>query len=412
MRIRNKFAASIVFPISATLVMGFISAAEPAAAGINPALPDKTIAGTVTADGKPISGALVRVSLWPSEAALRKLKFGERVNILSLPAGRTNVSGQYGIDIPWGSLPFGYVASNGVADVELSATDGTQVVRWNVPLLDGGVRVGSIATKSILSGSRRSTDIISFDLGLHSGVGDRNALAVAPLSLKQRTPQGFARVAADHIRRPSGLQAAAVNAGCTVTAGTLLPNLKEQWGRIFAPSWMPTDVTETNSSSHTLGVGTQSSSGVWSVTGTANITAVSSGSVSQSGLWNEYLFNRLIYRDYNNACTGGVKYVTRKPYDTSAKLTDQGAHIIAMPSSWTTCQTRSAGWGFTKSNSQNITLASGMNIGALSVSAQAGWDASTSITWGRIPTGKTAQECGSSLLGPESAQSAEMGLKA
>ena len=87
-----------------------------------------------------------------------------------------------------------------------------------------------------------------------------------------------------------------------------------------------------------------------------------------------------------------------------------------MPTSWAAnpstnpCYKRGAGWYYTKLNATNITFSGGVNLGALTVSSQAGWDSSTSITWGKIPAGMTALECGSGPGGPESSQSAEMGL--
>ena len=416
MRIRKKYAASLVLPISATLVMSFISAAQPADAGASPSLPHKTIAGAVTKDGRPLRGASVEVSIWPSEESLRKLKKGDRVNFWTLPVAFTDSSGRYGVDIPWGALPADYIDASGGADIQISANDGIQSLHWQTPLSDPVTQTR--AMKSMKSKVRHSpnSDVVRFDLGRQPGVGDQNALISNPLTLVQKTPQGLAHVASQKVFRETGFHRTGVAQGCVTSAGNFIYNVQEKWGRIFSPAAIPTDVTETNASSHTLGVGFQNTAKVWSATGTTSMTVTSSGSGGYTGLWNEYLYNRLNYRDYPCTFQNGTTQVTRRVYDTSGKVTDTGGWAGAMPTSWAAnpstnpCYKRGAGWYYTKLNATNTTFSGGVNLGPLTVSSQAGWDSSTSIKWGTIPAGMTALECGSGPGGPESSQSAEMGL--
>lgn len=125
-----------------------------------------------------------------------------------------------------------------------------------------------------------------------------------------------------------------------------------------------------------------------------------SDSATMTGWKDSYIYNRVNYRDYTYSCLEGTT-TERRPDSMFALLTDNG---YAGHPAWTTCQSYSPGL-FTRNAGTNDTYAAGVNVGPISVSAQAGWSSDVSLAW---YLHAPSRYCGSTPKGPVASPRAEM----
>jgi hypothetical protein len=144
----------------------------------------------------------------------------------------------------------------------------------------------------------------------------------------------------------------------------------------------PAVVTQGRASTHTLGVGVGSSfSGSpvkWHAAGTETVSR--SIQESQSGIVQKWVWNLVNYQDSHTRCSDGrghtTRYVTRSPIGINtafSRFTVAGSRPLLTQH----CQRRKRGYDMTKNTARNETVAGGVDIGPINVSAQSGWNEGT-----------------------------------
>ena len=295
---------------------------------------------------------------------LAGLKQGATVPMLALPGTVTNSQGIYHVQVPWDSLPAKYFDSLGGVDLTLSADNGKPAADWELPALPptGSIQIASSSQSShrfvspTTAVPGKSAARIDFELGTHPKVYDARSATLKTIA------------------KMSGIG---------------------KDGRISI-STVPSRRSRANSdgNAHTLGIAYKAGTGDWTQNGTNTLSESSS----------TMLGNRVNLRDFETSCGGAPAVNVRKAISTFAQLSDfKFAPHPSYPEA--NCSPIYHSGTFYKSSGKNSTYSAGLDAGPISVSAQAGWNSDTKLTW---KVNKPSRFCGSTSSGPAASPRAEM----
>jgi len=410
-----------------------------------------TITGVVTADGVPIKDGTVTVFVQPNLDALHRASAGTRFYPTRVAAGTTDASGRFGVT-PSG-FPLNSIEADGTANFIAAVSDGHSTIRWSFGLdvsmqLGPSPQVSSSTAQSALASKMHRTIDLRIDLGKNSGVDETDNPAVnwygsvaAPAGAASAEPAAagpFGRAApaltpAGLIRTPAIERTTTSSLAPTVSSvtapadygpkGTTLcftqatSTYKYAVTEGFASAWSWTGAkvsfTEDNSSTHTLGVAFQDSTGGWSASGSYQWTESSGSGGTVPGLWDNWVENEVNYRMYNeywsNYCLGEpTEYLTHlwQPDSTSVLLYPILGWSHSIHPNWSGhsgCGVYSGG-NMYKQSGTDTTQSAGVGFGPISLSAQAGWN--SNIKEDFIFT-QSSQLCGSTNSGWVSSPEAE-----
>jgi hypothetical protein len=383
----KRFAALAVLPL-VPLTLAVASPSHATASQLDIAR------GVVASNGSPIAGATVHSFIWPNSKTLAGLADGAQVPTFALPSATTTSAGQYFVPMSSpGSIPAMYKEpGSGAVSVETDVISGGSQMVVSDSEVYNSVQGAWLDAETSLPVPSTSGTAVDFGTGTMttpsiSATGDpttdTQVSSVAPYSASQ-----------------DAAIPAVGGGGCVWNASTWHYGRPEHFTDVNAWHGGLGRITESTNSSHTLGVGATSDS--WnhmSANGTATISLSKGVSVSQGGLNDQALYNKVNDRDFNLYCSG-AGYTgdgRRRPVSTYSMLDGSLQHSITHTFYYSSCQGLKAGATFHTTNAKQHTFSNGFDIGPFNVSAQAGFGSSVDEEFVGTVTGFV---CGSSQGGP------------
>lgn len=330
--------------------------------------------GVVTSNGATVSGATVHAYLWPDGDTLESLPDGAQVPVYVLTATTTDSLGRYFVPMASpGAIPAMYKESSGAVSVEVDViAGGRYMVTTGSAIYNSGAGVWQDAETgtAVTSGSGESLDFGAGTVQNTSFVppGDEGADAIASGTLSYQ-----------------GDPAAAAAGTCTWSASTMHYGRPEHFMNVNSWAYAKGTVTEGASSSHTLGIGITADGFSTITAGTTVTLSLSSSSgnvVSQGGLVNQAVYNKVNVRDFRLVCPlGPTGDGRRRPVSTYSFLDGTLQHKISHTNYFSSFQGMKPGGSWSTTNAHAATLGHGFDLGPISVSAQSGFSASTDLTF-------------------------------
>lgn len=327
-------------------------------------------------DTKPATGAKVFVQAWPAPSVLQGLSKGSRVPMLDLGTVTVDNNGEFSVQ-PVKEISTRYLDHGSVA-LEIVVTQGAKLASWTASATTRGGNIWS-----------EKADLL-IDLGLQPGVEDLND---PPSSwdwggkAPQLTRRGLIPTSLSKVTPAQAL--APLSGGCYTTDTGVRTDPNEHYMNAYALfSHATITVSESTNSTHHLGIGYQDSYKHWSQNGSIAFTEVRSGSGTYSGLYDDMVYNKVHYEDYFT--TAPCSYTKRRPIATDAFFSQ--FQYQGHPQ-WTHCQLYYHGT-YVKAQGTDVTFSGGVGLGPIAVSAQSGWNTSTSEEFDVID-GQPAELCGS-----------------
>ncbi len=412
--------AALVLPLMGS---GTANAAPAARSVVSNAGAPVVVTGTVTNGGAPVPGALVRLTAWPKVSVLAAAHAGVAVSLLQAGSAVTGADGAYALTLDPASVPPEYVDDVGDINLTLRAETASYEMQWTFGVVQDNTSVTTAGVASALraAGSRSSAPLhgkwigvgeardalphLDLELGAHPSVRDANASGAWVKRATGRAKVTSTQRAADRAlvkRMTRGVLAAPASATvCTSVPGAFHNNLSEFFAHAYGWSGAKPEVTETVSSTHSLGIGLQVGSGAWQVSGDESVQTHTDAGGDLTYPSSTAVFNRVNYRDYSTSCGGLVQHtkVAVSFYD----LLNESDQENITPPRWS-CDTYHTSGLWHKSTGKNTRFAGVIDIGPINVDAQAGWTTNTELSW--TITSKSWM-CGSTTSGWASSPEAE-----
>jgi len=361
--------------------------------------------GRVLDAGQDLRGAKVTVFAVPDAKAINQ---AGSLRMMPLDQTRTGRSGAFTLKADLAALDAPYVDTAGGIDLSVMVSDRTRSITWERTVFP------------------RKADVPRFTFDLGRGTAEEAGNSPRTWVTNKGTRFGPARAyraSQTGVTRPLvGIQRYArtyFNAGPaerqlllrplskasllspTVAAreecgyyywgGLYKTNRKEKYLNVYSEAGIPVTLKQgaSGSTSHTMGVAVELN-GNWSTSGTT--TESYNQSVTQNGVINSSVGNRVNYRQQFQMCFPGSKWKQYSMYDW---LTDfaQVAHV----NTGNNCSPKSAGSDWNTGSAKNVTYGAGVDLPAINVSAQSGYGSSQDMTFKFNVAGKI---CGNNSQGP------------
>lgn len=214
------------------------------------------------------------------------------------------------------------------------------------------------------------------------------------------TPSELLKTPKSAVTQPVQTAMSAVSDAATVPmvgcSGYWTENWKYGVSEAFANTWSWTGALvtfyESISTSHTLGIVAQSTSGSLTQGGTMNFSISGGSARTAPGLWDNQVNNQVNYRQQFLSCVPGWTWY---PVSTASLLYPILGWSHSLHPIWTTCAVYANGTA-EKSSGTNVTMGTGVSFPGLSVSAQSGWTTSVKET---LNFAQNSRLCGSTSQG-------------
>ncbi|MET8141278.1 DNRLRE domain-containing protein [Sphaerisporangium sp. NPDC005288] len=409
-------------------------------------IPESAVTGVAAIDGQPVPGADVVATAWPREEILDGLADGAKVPTQAIGVAKADSQGRFIIDVDPDALPADYVADDGSVDVQLAIADATREVRWNytatrpvgavatamTALADVVVPLWSTAPADVSENSGPAT--LSVDLGSSPRVAENRA--DSPAAWIDPGPEGEeidpdtevqpdpdpetepewqddslgvdagARASAVAVEDRSdvftmaaaqyGMAAASAARLCFTEARARHSGLQERFMEAHGWSGAKAKVTQQYGVDHQLGMGFKDTAGRWSAGGSRKVDLTASA--ERGGLTSVWVYNKVNYRDYTHVCTSVTTVIgptERRPTGVHSLLTKFTKAKPVIFKDTRKCTTYTGGT-YTKTRGKNATVSGGVDLGVVNVSAQSGFNSSSSISW---TVTKKTRLCGNTIDG-------------
>jgi predicted RecA/RadA family phage recombinase len=347
-----------------TLLIGAVFALSlPGASLAAQPLVAHSVFGLITSNGRPVSGVGVVVRAVPSTATLHAAPAGVSIVLPVVGNARTDAAGRFGLDP---SVPASFVGPDGSVSLEITAQNGGQTLDWTFPIWPRNK-----FSSQLLASTNPSTPGrvgLAFEFGASSGVRSFAAPAT--------TGDAIASVAESAwVAQP----AVTPSDGANPLVCSIIPSNNFQYGRdeTFANVWSwsgaQVDFTEDFGTSHTLGIGGQ---GATIIQEGVTVLNEDSTSAVKSGLYDNEIHNAVNYREFAGSCWSPAN---RWYPDSSNAFFSKvlGWPVSAHPTNYVACHQYS-NTTYTKETGTNTTVSAGVSLQGGYVSAQAGWNSSSS----------------------------------
>ncbi|MGI5227124.1 hypothetical protein [Actinoallomurus sp. CA-142502] len=350
---------------------------------------DPTTTGLVTRSGEPLAHADIVAQAWPNRSELDKIIHeGGKVALPTVAVTRTDTSGHFSFRLPDG-IDSRYVGDDGKVDLRIVASDSKNAVTWQYTATHGasssaarsGHRVWSTA-KSDAGGDARPADL-RFDLSPSSP--QAYDATDDPAEWVTNSGTKLTRSAASHARSTVLLPHTSVRSStsnaepCVLEPSTLYTQNPERFAVVSAWSGAKGTVYQSQSVSHTLGIGIQvdGQSGAWTQNGTESINLTQGSGATLPGVADATVGNEVNYRYYRGTlnCVN-TSYVEPESTYAFLSIAERHAHV-----SYTACAAAFHGATYWKDTAKNVTYGAGLELGWMSLSAQSGWTSDTKIEW-------------------------------
>ncbi|GAA2105433.1 hypothetical protein [Actinomadura alba] len=343
--------------------------------------------GMVANDGTAIGHASVVAVAWPRPEVLATAAKGATFTLPVVARTKTDAAGRFTLRLDETSLPARFRGTGGQVDIEMIAADSVREVHWRQTVTPSG----AANVQSVAGPSGTVPASFTFDLGRRPSVLEGSAAGSGTNTLAAAhadsggAAKSYATAAA---RRPCG-------SPLSVTMGPRHNGLREKFMKVLAWSGAKATVEQTTSSTHQLGVGAKYSGENWSASGKVSVQTRIEGGASTDNVADAYVWNKVNYRDIIVKCiapSGGWTRTDRTP----TGFNDLNADFTRAPhTNLRFCATKLPG-KYWKTRGRNTTFETGVDMGPISVSAQAGFDSNTKLQY--VVTRKS-KLCGNSSAG-------------
>ncbi|MGW4642206.1 DNRLRE domain-containing protein [Sphaerisporangium sp. NPDC004334] len=407
-------------------------------------IPESAVTGLAAIDGQAVPGADVVANAWPREEILDGLADGAEVPLHTIGVAKADSAGRFIIDVDPDALPADYVADDGSVDVQLAIADATREVRWHYTATRpaatpaGGVSTASAtviplwstAPADVAENSGPAT--LAIDLGGNARVAENRADTPAewidpgpegeeidPDTEIQPDPDPSTEPEwqDDSLGAAAGAQASAVAveprsdvfttaaaqygmaaaaAGCITEARAKFTGRQERFMEAHGWSGAKAKINQSHGVDHQLGIGFKNTAGQWSGGGSLKVDLAASA--ERGGLISVWAYNKVNYRDYTRVCYHGTKITgptERRPIGVHSLLSKFTKAKPVIFRDTRKCTSYSGGT-YTKTRGKNATVSGGVDLGVVNVTAQSGFNSSSSISW---TVSKKSWLCGNTSYG-------------
>jgi hypothetical protein len=380
---RNLARRSIAIAATAATACGLaVVTASPSEAA--PVASGAVLSGRVLSAGRAVSRADVTLVAWPNAHTLGTLANGARVPLATISTAVTDANGRYSLSPDVAGLGAAYREPDGTVNVEVDASSTTAAQTYNVSI----AAPSSVAsTNDMIAVASSRPEQVSFDL---SDQTVTTAMNGAPAMTKQVAAARHAAVPSAKISMGSaaGMQPDGGGVNCTSWASTYYPARQEVVTAIYTDSTARAYMTETSSSSHTLGIGYAVDSGGWGQSGTANYTTNSSTAVTVGYSRATQVSNQVNTRRFETLCKWIADGVPGQREYHSVRASG-GFYSFLTPSlnkylynmTWSPCILYGADVTIEKQHGSDYEYSTGFKAPYVSLSAQAVYSSNTHITF-------------------------------
>jgi hypothetical protein len=220
------------------------------------------------------------------------------------------------------------------------------------------------------------------DLFLVAESGGRQLTHATSVELGRPAVADFRFGTSASVRVPRRSSLTTLDPAACATVNGRRHRLHEKFMKVDNWRGAPASVTQGRSSTHVLGVGVGSSfSGSpmrWSASGTRTVSQRIEE--TQGGIVQKWAWNLVNYQDTHITCSDGRGHTTRYTKRTPTGINTAFSRFTPVGSTrkYTAhCIRRSPDYEMTKNTARATTVAGGVDIGPISVSAQSGWNEGT-----------------------------------
>jgi len=346
---------------SALAVVGTLVAAGCFAAAYHPSGAAASVTdgmhGRILSGSAAVSGAHIAAVAWPNGKTLAALPNGAKVLLRTVGTAVADSTGAYHLVMNLASLKPKYREPDGTVNVEVDLTTAASSARWNVPITPQQIapHPARVALPAFVFNLANATV---------SGAGvapGANTMSVAPAGTMLPSDYG-----------PSPSPSPGPDEDpCSDVAGRRVPDRPEHFLNVWAWSGVPTTVTESLGSKHTVGLGITYDGVYWSGYGTADVESGQNENATATFRSNRSTGNSINYRRFTLVCQGTTQYRTARPTGLDALLPAKFTkHKIAAPK-FKHCVRYRRGQTLTVDHSSNTTYAAGVGLGFVNLSAHA-----------------------------------------
>lgn len=363
---------------------GATTARERGPAGPGSAAGPVIATGMITRDSVPVSGASVMARIWPNGEQLNALPEGAEVDLREVARIRADHDGNFHIALDPVRVPPTHRDKEGGVAVELLTSLGDQHISWHFSAFQP-VRgahesvVKSWSTAAAAAKGSPAPGTFRFDFGSTPSVLD---LHDPPSDWVDETGTRMSTSSMALIDGGAQPVDASEFCGGPLEAGPWREGIREHFLNVYAWSGAMATVDQTigSSSSHTLGIAVRTAQG-WSATGSSTLAITQGAGQEMSGIADAAIYNAWNYRDFWGRTTAGpincAKVVPVNIFDVFNEPFAYARHEYFSES----CVAKSPGAILRKNTGENVTHATGVDIGPFSVSAQSGFNEGTEIKW-------------------------------
>jgi hypothetical protein len=380
MKFRHLMIPAVCVPLTVTGASAGASPASAPASAIG-----AVTTGAVVRDGAPVDHASVSAVAWPGPDVLDRAPAGKTFTLPVVARTKTDAAGRFSLRIDESRLPAGFRRADGAIDLELVAADSAHEVRWRQTVAPA--RAAGVRTAASTAGTAPVS--FTFDLGDEPSVLAAGAPATSGAGTFAATSAESANRFATAAKRPCG-------SPLSVTPGARHKGLGEKFMKVLAWSGAKATVEQTTSSTHKLGVGVKYAGGSWSASGSVSLQTKIEGGASTDNVVDAYAWNKVNYRDMNIKCIAPGKDGWTRTDRSPTSFNDLNSKFTrAQHTKLQFCATKLPG-RYWKTKGRNVTFDGGVDLGPISVNAQAGFDSTTKL---QFNVTKKTKLCGTSSAG-------------
>ena len=360
------------------------------------------LSGTVKNGQYPATGAGVRVVAWP---ATDNAVITPGTEVLPLELVNTTVdgAGKFSTTIAESAIPAGYKNVEGNVDVEYQIHTSSKYTTYSFT----AQRAESSQTTTQGSGAaslpapsneivvdlqgetayEKGDDPAQWRTGGDESVTAAQASAASAITVE---PNTVTMTTTNGDTETMALNTAFETRRCRIFWGDEYPPRKERFMSVYNWSGAKAAMTQTSSSSHKLGIGFKASRGQTTWTGSSSKEITTKSSMTIGNVVNRTYQNSVVYQRQYSACQVSSAYTWDKAIPIRMEALFTSSHAIEAKNWRQRCQSyggkRPATW--VKDEGSAYTKIGGVELGFVSLNAQAGYTNSTSITYNMIRRSK------------------------
>lgn len=346
------------------------------------------VSGHVTRDGKSIYRATVFVSAWPNQASINTLTESSRIDMIELGKVLGDRYGTYTFEVLPSRIPADYRDDQGGVNLRLLITDGDQLTVREVTVgrLDDKTGGKDAQLDSVDLSTSRASNLSRLATNAASS-GDAVAQQIVlPASAMLNEGQVASALDAKSTTQavvPLGLRPVVTPVvpymGCYAFTGARHGPYLETYGTVYAGPGVKGKVEHYAGASHTIGIAAKASGG-WYASGSQTLSS-QAGYTTSFNVADAYVKNYVYQRYYYTKCDTTGSWVTVLTQSKPDLISSGPQFSYAGHVNYAYCTTTYKGVTYSTSTTKEGTVAGGMDLPFINVSAQSGWNSSVKFSF-------------------------------